>query len=123
MAAPELTFSIDRSKLSRQPGFDSVSVSFTADQYCAAFECRATKEGEDYGVGKGELIASFSAIQAGVPQKFSVSSSFLTRGDGVYRISLFAKGQNGSWNDNHKFITSNGLDLISSDGKTFLCVR
>ena len=60
MAAPELTFSITGNKISAVSGFNSITVSFSSDIAYTAFECRATKSGEDWGRGKGALIASFS---------------------------------------------------------------
>ena len=53
MAAPELTFSITGNKISAVSGFDSITVTFSSDIAYTAFECRATKSGEDWGRGKG----------------------------------------------------------------------
>lgn len=123
MGAPGLTFSISRDKLSAQPGFDAITVTFMADQACLAFECRATKEGEDYGVGKGVLVASFSATPAGVQRTFEVYDEFLVRGDGQYRISLYAQGEDGSWNDNHRYLPVGSDSYLTADGETYLCMR
>ena len=60
MAAPKLTFSISGEKVSAVSGFDYIIVAFQSNIPYQAFECRATKAGEEYGVGKGALIASFS---------------------------------------------------------------
>lgn len=60
MAAPKLTFSVSGEKVSAVSGFDYIIVAFQSDIPYQAFECRATKTGEEYGVGKGALIASFS---------------------------------------------------------------
>lgn len=123
MAAPALTVSFTGSKVSRQAGFDSILVSFRSDMPYQAFECRATKAGEPYGVGEGALIASFSSTPAGVEREFAVYDDFLVRGDGQYRISLFAQGEDGSWNDNYGFIPSGSSGLRTADGKKFLCGR
>lgn len=98
MAAPELTFSITGNKISAVSGFDSITVTFSSDIAYTAFECRATKSGEDWGRGKGALIASFSQTPAGTQRTFEVYDDFLLSGDGEYRISLFAQGADGSWN-------------------------
>ena len=66
MAAPKLTFSISGEKVSAVSGFDYIIVAFQSDIPYQAFECRATKAGEEYGVGKGALIASFSTINLSV---------------------------------------------------------
>lgn len=123
MPAPGLTFSFTRDKISGVKGFDFLSVTFSSDIQYKAFECRATKVGEDYGVGKGELISSFSTTPAGVERTFEIYDEYLLQGDGEYRISLFAQSDDGAWNDNHLFIPSGSDKLITSDGMDFLCVR
>ncbi len=124
MSAPNLTFSVSGGRLSAADGFDCVTVSFQADAAYAAFECRATKAGEEYGVGRGTLVASFSRTPANAPRQFEVYDDFLIRGDGKYRISLFVQGEDGSWNDNDGFIPSGGTaTLRDADGLEFLCMR
>ena len=123
MAAPQLTFTQSGNKLSAKDGYDSITVRFSADIVYTAFECRATKVSTDYGVGKGTLIASFSRTPAGTERTFDIYDEYLVNGDGDYRISLFAQGEDGSWNDNQMFIPSNSDGLITSDEKEFLCVR
>lgn len=123
MAAPGLTFSFTGKKVSRRDGFDCVLVTFHADMPYKAFECRATRAGEPFGVGKGALIASFSSTPAGMEREFAVYDDFLVRGDGEYRVSLFAQGEDGSWNDNCGFIPSGSSGLRTADGKKFLCGR
>ena len=63
MGAPNLTFSVSGEKVSGVSGFDYIVVSFQADADYPAFECRATKAGEDWGLGKGVLVASFSRLR------------------------------------------------------------
>lgn len=124
MAAPELTFSVSGHKVSDEPGYDYIIVAFQADVAYTAFECRATKLGDDYGVGKGALVASFSATPANTQRTFEVYDDYLVHGDGDYRISLFAKGEDGSWNDNQGFIPAGETEtMLTSDGKEFLCMR
>lgn len=53
MAAPGLTFTVSGHQISDEAGFDFITVTFRADMAYQAFECRVTKLGEDYGVGKG----------------------------------------------------------------------
>lgn len=124
MAAPELTFSISGTKVSDDPGFDYIIVNFQSDIPYQAFECRATKVGDDYGVGKGFLVASFSATPANMQRTFEVYDDYLVHGDGEYRISLFAQGMDGSWNDNHGFIPSGQTEtMLMADGLEFLVMR
>ena len=124
MAAPGLTFSVSGNKVSDEPGFDHIIVNFQSDTPYQAFECRATKVGDDYGVGKGSLVAYFSATPANTQRTFEVYDDYLVHGDGEYRISLFAQGMDGSWNDNHGFIPSGQTEtMLMADGLEFLVMR
>lgn len=123
MPAPGLTFSFTGSTISDETGFDHISVTFSSDIPYIAFQCRATKVGEDYGVGKGTLVASFSTTPANTERTFEVYDDYLVNGDGEYRISLFAQGEDGSWNDNYYYIPQNSSMYICSDGLPYLCER
>ena len=124
MAAPGLTFSVSGNKVSDDPGFDHIIVNFQSDIPYQAFECRATKVGDDYGVGKGFLVSSFSATPANTQRTFEVYDDYLVHGDGEYRISLFAQGMDGSWNDNHGFIPNGQTEtMLTADGLEFLVMR
>lgn len=124
MSAPNLSFSVSGSKVSSVSGFDCIVVSFQADAPYQAFECRATKVGEEYGLGRGTLIASFSQTPANTRRQFEIYDDFLLSGDGEYRISLFAQGEDGSWNDNQGFVPiGNNAALRTADGKEFWCMR
>lgn len=123
MPAPELAFSCDRQKLSGVTGFDRIVVAFRSDIPYVAFECRATPVGQPYGVGRGALVASFSSTPAGVERTFEIYDEHLVHGDGEYRISLFAQGEDGSWNDNCPLIPSGAALGFASDGKILLCGR
>ena len=121
MGAPNVTYSVSKTRLSRASGFDSISVKFSADAAYAAFECRATKAGQAWGVGVGSLVASFSTTPAGVERTFEIYDDYLVNGDGEYRISLFVKAPGGSWNDTIGFIPRGATDpMVCSDGATFL---
>lgn len=98
MAAPDLAFSVSGHKVSSISGYDHISVTFTSDAAYKAFECRATKVGDQWGVGRGSLVASFSQTPANTPRSFDVYDDYLINGDGEYRISLLAQGTNGEWN-------------------------
>ena len=123
MAAPGLTFTVSGHQISDEAGFDFITVTFRADMAYQAFECRVTKLGEDYGVGKGVLVASFSQTPAGTPRTFEVYDDYLLHGDGEYRISLFAQGEDGSWNDNCCYIPVGSAKYICQDGRPYLCMR
>lgn len=124
MGAPGLTFSVTGTRLSAAEGFDRITVTFSADAAYQAFQCRATKLGEAYGVGRGTLIASFSQTPAGTERRFEIYDEYLTAGDGSYRVSLFAQGEDGSWNDNEGFIPSGETETLrAAGGDEFLCMR
>ena len=97
MAVPTLTFSTTGSKISSVEGHDHITVTFTSNGPYKSFECRATKSGESWGIGIGTLIASFSQTPANTSRSFDIYDDYLVRGDGEYRISLFAQDMNGSW--------------------------
>lgn len=123
MPAPNLEFSYSGSKISAVSGFDVITVTFKSDIQYTKFECRATKTGEDYGVGKGELIASFSSTPSGIERTFEIYDDYLLRGDGMYRISLYAQSVDGGWNDNQGFLTIESELLFDSNGLQFLAER
>lgn len=123
MGAPNLTFTISGNKVSHVSGHDFITVTFKSDIAYQVFECRATKIGEDYGVGKGELISTFSETPANTDRTFEIYDDYLTNGDGKYRISLFAQSKDGNWNDNYGFIPSGSKKLLTSDDKIILCRR
>lgn len=116
MAAPRLTFSVSGHKISSVIGHDSIQVEFSSDISYVAFECRATKVGEEWGVGKGSLIASFSQTPANTSRSFDIYDEYLLNGDGEYRISLLAQSETGEWNtkatviSTFEFPFSNGLN-------------
>lgn len=123
MAAPKLTYSVSGEKVSGVSGYDHIIVSFQSDISYTQFECRATKVGEDYGVGKGQLVASFSSTPAQTQRTFEVYDDYLVHGDGDYRISLFAQGEDGSWNDNHYYVPVGSSMYVCSGGNPYLCMR
>lgn len=124
MAAPNLEFTVSGYMLSDESGFDHISVTFSADAQYQSFECRATKVGDDWGLRKGVLVASFSQTPANTQRTFEVYDDFLVHGDGDYRISLFAQGMDGSWNDNQGFIPSGETEtMLTADGLEYLVMR
>ena len=124
MSAPNLEFTVSGTKLSDESGFDYISVTFSADAQYQAFECRATKVGEEWGLGKGTLVASFSQTPANAQRTFEVYDDYLVHGDGEYRISLFAQGIDGRWNDNWGFVPNGQTDtMLTADGLEYLVMR
>ena len=117
MAAPQIYFTKDFNKVSP---YQHISVEFFATMAYTEFQARATKEGESYGVGIGTLVAAFSNTPALTNRTFEIYDYDIVNGDGEYRISLFAKGEDGSWNDDVSFLVNNGDPLVTSDIEDFL---
>ena len=70
------------------------------------------------GMGQRERDAHCVLLQ------FEVYDDFLLSGDGTYRISLYAQGMDGSWNDNWGFIPSDSNEtMLDADGNEFLCMK
>ena len=106
---PILTLkSYTRNRISGKEGFAVSQVVFTCDMDLQAFEARATKEGTPYGVGVGDLLCSMENVASGEDISFSLSSSMLTQGDGVYRVSLYGKA-------NDRYFDFGALDFGSVD--------
>lgn len=119
MAIPTITFSVSGNKISAKSGFDSISVTFSCNVQYQAFECRATKAGASYGVGIGTLVASFSTTPAGTQRTFEVYDDFLTKGDGQYRVSLYAQADDGTWSDMITWADAKALWATWSGAKAF----
>ena len=123
MGAPGLAFTVSGARISSVGGHNYITVEFLSDTDYQAFECRATKRGEPFGVGVGALIASFSFTPAGVERSFDVYDRYLLQGDGDYRISLFAQSIGGAWNDNQWFAPLGSACMRGADGNLFLSGR
>lgn len=117
MAAPQISFRKDFNKVSAGR---YVTVVFSADAAYIQFEARATRANAEYGVGIGTLVASFSYTPAETERTFEIYNTNLLEGDGLYRLSLFARGEDGSWNDDVAFYTSEQEPVMTSDGKSYL---
>ena len=120
MAAPQIYFTKDFNKVSP---YQHISVEFFATMAYTEFQARATKEGESYGVGIGTLVAAFSNTPALTNRTFEIYDYDIVNGDGEYRISLFAKGEDGSWNDNHRYLPVGSEFYLTADGTPYLCMR
>ena len=123
MGAPNLTFSASGVRISAAGGHNHIMVEFVSDTNYQAFECRTTKQGDEFGVGRGQLIAAFSHTPAGVQRTFDVFDSYLIEGEGEYRISLFAQSVDGNWNDTQWFSPRGSACMKDADGKIFFSRR
>lgn len=101
MGIPELTFTNSTDKIST---VISCNVQFSVNENFREFEARATLVGQDYGRGIGDLVMSMSIASpnyypANTNYTFVITDSNLTKGDGAYRISLYAMNVDGIWSD------------------------
>lgn len=120
MGAPTVTFESSGNRLGANA---YIEVEWSADVATQAFEARATRSGSPYGVGVGLLVGAFSSTPAGVQRTFEIYDTELTQGDGAYRISLFAQGTDGVWNDNCGLHVSGGDVFADANGDAVLVLR
>lgn len=123
MPAPGITFTTSGNKISSVSGYDYITLSFQSDIAYTQCEIRATKSGSEYGRGIGTLVASFSSTPANTSRTVDIYDDYLVNGEGDYRISIYAQSEDGGWNDNCRFIPDGSNSLVTSDSKTFLCMR
>lgn len=136
-AVPAVTITgPDRSKVSKVGGYDSAVISFTTD---VAFEeykvCVVPASNSIQSAGVVIPTAGGSANTSGSAGGYAADTNIsvtikgadletASAGDGAYRISLFAQGEDGSWNDNDGFIPSGSAGtMLDADGLEFLCMR
>lgn len=105
MAIPVVSFTKNVSIVSAH---QSCTVNAQVNENFIEFEARATKDGEAYGRGIGTLVASMSIALpnyylANTNYPFVITDQKLTNGDGVYRISMYAKNVDGIWSDAKAF--------------------
>lgn len=101
MSIPVISFDNNRDEISVNL---SCTVTFSVNENFIQFEARATIVGEPYGRGIGILInnmeiASPNYYPANTNYTFVITSDTLFNQDGQYRISMYAKNQNGVWSD------------------------
>ena len=101
MAIPQISFTKNVSIISAH---QTCTVNMQVNENFIEFEARATKNGQPYGRGIGTLVASMSIALpnyylANTNYPFVVTDQNLASGDGVYRISMYAKNVDGVWSD------------------------
>ena len=126
MAAPGLTFTITGNKISAVSGFDSITVKFSSDIVVLGgngSQKTANMLSEE-GLNVVSLPKTIDNDLPGTERTFEVYDDFLLSGDGEYRISLYAQGADGSWNDSYGFVPSGTTKtMLTADGKEFLCMK
>lgn len=101
MAIPEITFTHDVDIVST---VQSCTVDFSVNENFLKFEARATKNGEPFGRGIGNLVTEMNIVSpnyfpANKSYTFVITDSDLIFGEGLYRISMYAQNTDGIWSD------------------------
>lgn len=88
------------------------------------YEVRVTLDGEPYDIEVGNRAYATTNLPQNRSHNFSIdiTPELFDRGDGIYRISLYAKSAtDGSWDITYLFFTLDGY-LQLADGLTFSVV-
>lgn len=86
------------------------------------YEVRITKEDENFDIGVGQLAYYATNIpnQNDYSYSISVNSTNFSKGDGVYRLGLYAKSSiDESWDVTYLFFTVSGSKFVPSDADGF----
>ena len=107
-------------RVSFNSGFNTISYSITPDETILKYVVRVTKDNENYDVDTGNLLHYSTNIS---PNKatnivLTVDNSTFSKGDGVYRISMYA--WNGvMWDLTYLFVCFDGLAFKPADSDGF----
>lgn len=106
----------------------SLTVTFSSSVAFKKFYATAVKSGNNYGFENdilvdirqtnptGILLYELTSRTANTNFNFTINSSSLTGGDGVYRIGLYVQDNNNVWNYEYFLVDTNGNQLVTSDG-------
>lgn len=86
------------------------------------YEVRVTEVSEDYDIGVGECAYWTTAVPLNTDTSFiiNINNKIFNKGDGTYRISLYAKSAiDGSWDVSYILFTIDGEQFVPSDADTF----
>ena len=103
-------------RVSFNTNFNTIKYSITPDETILKYIVRVTKEPEDYDVELGNILYYGTNISPNKATEIAltVDSSTLDKGDGIYRISMYA--WNGSvWDCTYLFVCSDGLFFVPAD--------
>lgn len=79
-------------KVSFKSGFNTIKYSITPDETILKYLVRVTKDSEDYDVDTGELLYYATNISPNTSTNITltIDNTVFTKGDGIYRISMYA---------------------------------
>ena len=123
-----IDITIDRNRISNH---FKATVTVTSDLPFIAIEARATHYGAAFGKGIGICLLSDDATSSnGVVTLPSAVKSYIfdaesneIQTDGVYRITIFVKTEDGKWNDGSALYTSSGEKVFDSAGASVFAKR
>ena len=123
-----IDITIDRNRISNH---FKATVNVTSDLPFIAIEARATHYGAAFGKGIGICLLSDDATSSnGVVTLPSAVKSYTfdaesneIQTDGVYRITIFVKTEDGKWNDGSALYTSSGEKVFDSAGASVFAKR
>ena len=123
-----INITIDRNRISNH---FKATVTVTSDLPFIAIEARATHYGAAFGKGIGICLLSDDATSSnGVVTLPSAVKSYIfdaesneIQTDGVYRITIFVKTEDGKWNDGSALYTSSGEKVFDSAGASVFAKR
>lgn len=123
-----IDITIDRNRISNH---FKATVTVTSDLPFIAIEARATHYGAAFGKGIGICLLSDDATSSnGVVTLPSAVKSYNfdaesneIQTDGVYRITIFVKTEDGKWNDGSALYTSSGEKVFDSTGASVFTKR
>ena len=112
--------------VSFQPPYNRIDIVMRPIESAPSYyEVRITKENEEYDIGLGILAYMNQSVPLNTDTSFSidVNSTNFNKGDGLYRVSLYAKSSiDGSWDVTYLVFTLNDECLQTSDGQDIVVV-
>ena len=106
----------------------TLTVTFSSSKHFKKFYATAVKDGNDYGFIEdvlvdirqtnptGVLLYELTSRNANVDFSFTINSSSLITGDGLYRIGLYIQDDDDIWNYEYFLVDSSGNQLVSEEG-------
>lgn len=113
----------DECKASFSSPYNLIEIRLSSLNYSISYyEIRVTKDGDEYDIGVGNRIYWTSNLETDkiyyIP--LSVNEENFNQGDGVYRISLYARNAlDGSWDVTYIFCTIANDMFTLADGSSF----
>ena len=103
--------------------FNKIDITMTPTNCSlSCYEVRVTEVDEPYDIEVGNQAYWTTSIPANKSHTFSINITpeIFNKGDGVYRISLYAKSAiDGSWDVTYLFFTLDNVQFLLSDGSAF----